>query len=309
MPSIVTLTMNPALDLSTSVDKVVSKHKLRCAGARFDPGGGGVNVARVIQRLGGQASALYAVGGPLGEVYQGLLEAELDGALPIAIEGNTRQSLNVSETSTGEEYRFVLKGPQWREEEWQGALERVEECLSDGAYVVVSGSLPEGVPDDFPARVARLAKEAGARCVVDASGAALEEALQEGVFLIKPNLRELTDVTGAELDSREQQKDALRRIVEDGGSVLVALSLGADGALFASADGVFHMAAPAVETRSAVGAGDSFVAALVLRLADGRSLPDAARYAVAAGAAALLSEATEMCRAEDVERLYHELGA
>ncbi|MFO8004698.1 1-phosphofructokinase family hexose kinase [Thioalkalivibrio sp.] len=309
MPSIVTLTMNPALDLSTSVDKVVSKHKLRCAGARFDPGGGGVNVARVIQRLGGQASALYAVGGPLGEVYQGLLEAELDGALPIAIEGNTRQSLNVSETSTGEEYRFVLKGPQWREEEWRGALESVEECLSDGAYVVVSGSLPEGVPDDFPARVARLAKEAGARCVVDASGAALEEALQEGVFLIKPNLRELTDVTGAELDSREQQKDALRRIVEDGGSVLVALSLGADGALFASADGVFHMAAPAVETRSAVGAGDSFVAALVLRLADGRSLPDAARYAVAAGAAALLSEGTEMCRAEDVERLYHELGA
>lgn len=309
MPSIVTLTMNPALDLSTSVDKVVSKHKLRCSGARFDPGGGGVNVARVIQRLGGQAGALYAAGGPLGEVYQRLLEAELDGATPIPIEGNTRQSLNVSETSSGDEYRFVLEGPTWREEEWRGALERVEESLSDGAYVVVSGSLPEGVPDDFTARVARVAKQAEARCVVDASGAALEAAMEEGVFLIKPNLRELRDLTGAELESREQQEDVLRRIVEDGGSELVALSLGADGALFASADGVFHIQAPAVEARSAVGAGDSFVAALVLRLADGRSLQDAARYAVAAGAAALLSEGTEMCRAEDVERLYHELGS
>ena len=309
MPSIVTLTMNPALDLSTSVEKVVSKHKLRCSGARFDPGGGGVNVARVIQRLGGQARALYAVGGPLGEVYKELLEAELDGATPIAIEGNTRQSLNVSETSTGEEYRFVLEGPKWREEEWRGALKRVEESLSDGTYVVVSGSLPEGVPDDFTARVARLAKQAEARCVVDASGAALEAALAEGVFLIKPNLRELRDLTGAELESREQQEDVLRRIVEDGGSELVALSLGADGALFASADGAFHIQAPAVEARSAVGAGDSFVAALVLRLAEGKSLPDAARYAVAAGAAALLSEGTEMCRAADVERLNQQLGA
>jgi len=309
MPSIVTLTMNPALDLSTSVDKVVSKHKLRCSGTRFDPGGGGVNVARVIQRLGGQAGALYAVGGPLGEVYQDLLEAELDGATPIMIEGNTRQSLNVSETSTGEEYRFVLEGPKWREEEWRGALDRVEERLSGGAFVVVSGSLPEGVPDDFTARVARLAKRAKARCVVDASGAALEAALEEGVFLIKPNRRELSDLTDADLDTREEQEAALRKIVADGGSEIVALSLGGDGALFASADGVFQIGAPEVEPRSAVGAGDSFVAALVLRLADGKSLQDAARYAVAAGAAALLSEGTEMCRAEDVEKLYEELRA
>ncbi|MCA1788727.1 MAG: 1-phosphofructokinase family hexose kinase, partial [Thioalkalivibrio sp.] len=240
MPPIVTLTMNPALDLSTSVDKVVSKHKLRCSGARFDPGGGGVNVARVIQRLGGQARVLYAVGGPLGEVYQGLLGAELDDATPISIEGNTRQSLNVSETSTGEEYRFVLEGPKWREEEWRGALEKVEEHLSEGGYAVVSGSLPDGVPDDFPAQVARLAREAGARCVVDAAGPALEGALQEGVFLIKPNLRELTDLTEAGLDTRDEQEGALRGIIENGGSEVVALSLGADGALFASADGAFH---------------------------------------------------------------------
>ncbi|TVP77095.1 1-phosphofructokinase family hexose kinase [Thioalkalivibrio sp.] len=307
MASILTLTMNPALDVSTSVDKVVSKHKLRCSGVRFDPGGGGVNVARVIERLGGKATALYAVGGPLGEVYQGLLEAELDGATRIAIEGNTRQSLNVSETSTGEEYRFVLEGPQWREKEWRGALDLIEERLSDGAYVVVSGSLPQGVPDDFPARVARLAKQAEARCVVDASGAALEAALEEGVFLIKPNRRELSDLTGSDLDTREEQEATLQKIVDDGGSEVVALSLGGDGALFASVDDAFHIAAPEVEARSAVGAGDSFVAALVLRLADGKPLEDAARYAVAAGAAALLSEGTEMCRAEDVERLYEEL--
>lgn len=307
MKPIITLTMNPALDVSTSVDEVVSTHKLRCSGVRFDPGGGGVNVGRVIERLGGDAVTLYAVGGPMGEVYRGLLETELDGAQPIEIDGNTRQSFNVNEESTGKEYRFVLEGPKWQEQEWQGALDRVEETLSEGSYLVVSGSLPEGVPDDFTARVARLAKKKGARCVVDASGASLEAALDEGVFLVKPNKRELRDLTGEDLDSREEQEEAAKRILEDAGAQVVVLSLGGDGALFATTDEVFHLPAPEVEARSAVGAGDSFVAALVLRLADGGSLADAGRYAVAAGAAALLSEGTEMCRAEDVERLYREL--
>lgn len=308
MQSIVTLTMNPALDLSTSVDKVVSTHKLRCSGARFDPGGGGVNVARVIQRLGGRATALYAVGGPLGDLYRGLLESELDDAQAIKIDGNTRQSFNVTETSSGDEYRFVLEGPKWEERERRTVLDRLEDALTDNGYLVVSGSLPEGVPDDFTARVAQVAKKAGARCVVDASGASLEAALAEGVFLVKPNQRELRDLTGAKLDSREEQEEVLQRILDDGGAEVVALSLGGDGALIATADDVFHLAAPEVEARSAVGAGDSFVAALTLRLADGGSLQDAARYAVAAGAAALLTEGTEMCRDEDVERLYRELS-
>ena len=308
MQPIVTLTMNPALDLSTSVDKVVSTHKLRCSGARFDPGGGGVNVARVIQRLGGRATALYAVGGPLGDLYRGLLESELDDAQAIKIDGNTRQSFNVTETSSGDEYRFVLEGPKWEERDWRAVLDRLEEVLTENGYLVVSGSLPEGVPDDFTARVAQVAKKAGARCVVDASGASLEAALAEGVFLVKPNKRELRDLTGAKLDSREEQEEVLQRILDDGGAEVVALSLGGDGALIATTDDVFHLAAPEVEARSAVGAGDSFVAALTLRLADGGSLQDAARYAVAAGAAALLTEGTEMCRDEDVERLYRELS-
>lgn len=308
MQPIVTLTMNPALDLSTSVDKVVSTHKLRCSGARFDPGGGGVNVARVIQRLGGRATALYAVGGPLGDLYRGLLESELDDAQAIKIDGNTRQSFNVTETSSGDEYRFVLEGPKWEEREWRAVLDRLEDALTDNGYLVVSGSLPEGVPDDFTARVAQVAKKVGARCVVDASGASLEAALAEGVFLVKPNKRELRDLTGAKLDSREEQEEVLQRILDDGGAEVVALSLGGDGALIATTDDVFHLAAPEVEARSAVGAGDSFVAALTLRLADGGSLQDAARYAVAAGAAALLTEGTEMCRDEDVERLYRKLS-
>lgn len=309
MQAIITLTMNPALDVSTSVNEVVSTHKLRCSGARFDPGGGGVNVARVVARLGGRATALFAVGGVMGDVYRELLEGELEGTQAIEIEGNTRQSFNVNEASTGKEYRFVLEGPKWQDTEWRGALDRVEEALSDGVYLVVSGSLPDGVPDDFMARVARLAKRAGARCVVDASGAALEAALDEGVFLVKPNKRELRDLIGASLDSREQQEDVLRKILEDDGAEVVVLSLGGDGALFASSDGIFHLAAPDVEPRSAVGAGDSFLAALISRLADGGSLKDAGRYAVAAGAAALLSGGTELCRAEDVERVYRELSS
>jgi 6-phosphofructokinase 2 len=163
--SIVTLTMNPALDMSTAVDRVEKQHKLRCRPAVFDPGGGGVNVARVIHRLGGTATALYAVGGPTGHAYQELLEAEGITGRPIPIEGATRPNVTVDETSTGDQYRFVLEGPEISEAEWRQCLDVVAEHLAADGYVVASGSLPPGAPDDFYGRLARLAKERGARCV------------------------------------------------------------------------------------------------------------------------------------------------
>lgn len=305
---ILTVTVNPALDVSTATERVTSGHKLRCGPSRLDPGGGGVNVARVIQRLGGRPLAVYTAGGPTGEAYRRLIEAERLPTLVVPIQGSTRQDFTVDETSTGKQFRFVLQGPELSEPEWRLCLALVADSIQPGGYVVASGSLPPGVPDNFYAEVARLAREQNARCVVDASGPALAAALSEGVFLVKPSRRELGLHFGTTLDSGQSELDAAMALVSDGSAEHVALTLGGQGAVLASKDGTLRLAVPQVQVQSTVGAGDSFLAAFVLRLAQGRTLADAFRSAVAAGSATVTTHATELCHRVDVERLEAELA-
>lgn len=308
-PLILTLTVNPALDLSTWTERVVSGHKLRCGPSRTDPGGGGVNVARVVQRLGGRVLAVHTAGGAVGEAYCRLLAAEEVPTRVVPVRGSTREDFTVDERATGRQFRFVLQGPELSGAEWRACLDAVDESLPTGGYVVASGSLPPGVPEDFYARVTRLARSRGARCVLDASGPALAAALAEGVFLVKPSRRELSAHVGAELDTEQEQVDAASALVADGSAQHVALTLGAEGAVLASAAGVRRLAVPPVPVSSTVGAGDSFLGAFVLRLAQGRPVEDAFRSAVAAGSATVLRRGTELCRRSDVERLEAELPA
>ncbi|WP_448002333.1 1-phosphofructokinase family hexose kinase [Agromyces bauzanensis] len=305
---IVTLTMNPALDVSSSTEEVVPEHKLRCGPSRFDPGGGGVNVSRAIRNLGGSSIAICPLGGPTGQAYRGFLEQEGVVARVVGVAGNTRESFTVDELATGKQFRFVLQGPTLREPEWRACLSVVGDLLPVGGYLVASGSLPPGVPDDFYGLLARICGEHDVRIVVDASGPALEAALDERVFLIKPSLRELAELVGAgdTLDENEQV-EAARAVVADGRAEIVALSLGGAGAVLATADGVLRLPTPRVEVRSTVGAGDAFLAGLILRLAEGRTVAEAFRTAVAAGSATAMLAATGLCRAEDVARLEAEL--
>ena len=305
---ILTLTVNPALDVSTSTETVVGEHKMRCGLSRLDPGGGGINVSRVIQRLGGQTLAIYAAGGPTGDAYRKLIEAEGTPTVVVPIAGSTRESFTVDETSTGQQFRFVLQGPELTEPEWRACLARVEESIPHGGYVVASGSLPPGVPDDFYARVARLARAHDARCIVDASGPALAEALAEGVYLVKPSGRELGELVGSSLNTEESQITAASTLVERGSAEFVALTLGGAGAVLASATGVIRLPVPKVTVQSTVGAGDSFLGAFVLRIAQGHDAPAAFRAAVAAGSATAMTPATELCHRIDVERLEAELA-
>jgi 6-phosphofructokinase 2 len=300
--------MNPALDLTTDTQRVEPEHKLRCSHAVLDAGGGGVNVARVIGRFGEQAIAIYTVGGPLGHAYDNRLSAENVDRRPVRIAGATRQNITVDEAETGQQFRFVMEGPEVTEAEWQACLDAVDKALQPGAWLVASGSLPPGVPDDFYARCVGLARERGAHCVVDASGDALVAALDAGPTLLKPNRRELGLLTGRSFDSEADEANAARDLVETGKAEMVALTLGADGALLVTRDQSLRQAAPDVPLSSAVGAGDSFTAAMVLALAQGQPAAEAFRRGVAAGAAALLTPATELCRPEDVERLYASLS-
>ncbi len=307
MSSIVTLTINPAVDLYTTVEGVVAIHKLRCKGLMRQPGGGGINVARAAQRLGGAVHAVYTAGGPIGQLLQRLIaQEEIDGT-PVAIVDDTRESFTVTETRSGQQYRFVLPGPSLTEGEWQRCLDVLSEAAASAGFVVASGSLPPGVPDDFYARVARAAKKVGARCVLDTSGKALAAALEEGVYLVKPNLREMRQLTGRPLDDQTSRLAAASELAARGGAEVVALTLGQEGALLATADLALAAVPPPVEIVSPVGAGDSFVAGMVQRLAAGSDLEAAFRCGVAAGTAALFTPGTELCRRQDVERLYEEV--
>jgi 6-phosphofructokinase 2 len=308
-PPIVTVTVNPAVDESAAVEKVVPDRKLRCVDLRREPGGGGINVARAVHQLGGEALAVYTCGGPAGKLLEYLLEREGVPHRPVAIHGWTRQNFNVTERSTGRQYRFVHPGPRLARTEWHSCLDALRDFHPAPAYVVASGSLPPGVPEDFYARAARLAAELGARFALDASGEPLERAAREGVFLLKPSLREFAELTGETSTDEKTLGDRARALVRQGACRVLVLSLGSGGVLWAAEKEAGRLAAPAVPVRSTVGAGDALLAGIVLSLTRGLALPEAVRYGVSAAAACVINPGTQLCRREDTERLYAELPA
>jgi 6-phosphofructokinase 2 len=298
--------MSPALDTSTSVDHVLADRKLRCEAPRHDPGGGGINVSRAIRKLGGDSLAMFVAGGPTGQLLQDLLGREGVRQLPIPAEAWTRENLYVLEQSTRHQYRFIMPGLPLHEAEWQGCLDRLAHPPEKPAYLVASGSLPPGVPDDFFARVARVARRTGTRFVLDTGGDPLRLALEEGVHLVKPNLREMCELAGKELEDEAHQAEAALQIARRGKAEAVVLSLGPSGAVVVTADGTERLWAPSVRVRSRVGAGDSMLGGLVLALSRGMGLRAAVRYGIAAGAAATLKPGTQLCSREDTERLFQQ---
>ncbi|RYE04322.1 MAG: 1-phosphofructokinase family hexose kinase [Sphingomonadales bacterium] len=299
---IVTLTLNPALDVTTCTDKVRHTHKLRCTAPHFDPGGGGINVARVIHVLGGDVTAVFPQGGGAGETFVGLLRAAGVTIAPVKIEGMTRESFTVDEGETGLQYRFVLPGPSLSDAEIEALLDAI--ALPGITHLVVSGSLPPGCDPNILKRLGALAEKQNAKLVVDTSGAALAACEGAGVYLLKPSLREVEDLTGERIASQDDELEAARTLRARGFAEVIILSLAERGALLVAEGVELRLPAIRVETKSAVGAGDSMVGAVTLALANGRSLEEALRYGIAAGAATLMTPATELARRDDVDRLY-----
>ncbi|MBF9234546.1 1-phosphofructokinase family hexose kinase [Microvirga sp. BT350] len=295
--------MNPALDIATSAEAVIPTEKMRCGPPRYDPGGGGINVARVVKILGGEAFAVFPAGGPAGLALEGLLERDGVPHQRIPIKGVTRESFTVDERRSGQQYRFVLPGPSLSGDEQRACLESLVEHVANARFIVASGSLPPEVKPDFFRGVADLAKRSGARFVLDTSGEALRQTRQ-GVYLLKPSLRELRECVGRELRSEAEQVEAAQELIADGRSEVIVISLGAQGALLVTAQGFQRLAPIDVPIRSAVGAGDSMVAAITLGLVRGLDLEHAVRFGMAAGAATLMTPGTELCRRDDVEKLY-----
>ncbi|HMP57513.1 MAG TPA: 1-phosphofructokinase family hexose kinase [Novosphingobium sp.] len=307
LPRVVTLTLNPAIDGSSEAVDVRPTVKGRTAGERFDPGGGGINVARVLERLGTPAEAVCLGGGVTGPLLGGLLERVGLRHRLVPIAGDTRISMVVRERASGLEYRFVPEGPLVSPAECARVLDLVGGL--DCGWLVLSGSLPRGVPEDFYARIVAVAAPRGIRVVLDTSGEALKAALAAGgVHLVKPSLEEMEQAVGQPLADPQDLARAASALVARGAARLVAVSRGAQGALLAWPGGVLDLPAIRVEAKSAVGAGDSFVAGMVHALAAGWREADAFRLGVAAGTAAVLTPGTELCHRVDVVRLAEGLG-
>ena len=311
---ILTVTLNPALDVATSAEAVVPELKLRCEAPQVDPGGGGINVSRAIARMGGRSTALVALGGGTGARLCDLMRAEGLAMLRLDAPGETRQSLSVTDRGSGAQFRFVLPGPDWGAPEVGLALDSIAAAASPGGIVVLSGSNPPGVSAEFAARLgARLARQgdgtgAGAvRLFVDTSGAALA-AVAAGtggpVAVLRMDGPEAEGLAGRPLATRAETADFAAALAASGAARTVIVARGADGNILAGPEGRWHAEAHRVEIVSKVGAGDSFVAGYTLAVARGLAAPEALGLAAACASAACMTPATELCQPEDVARLY-----
>lgn len=304
---VTTLTLNPAIDISSEAEEVRPTDKIRTVGERIEPGGGGINVAKTLKLFGVPTHAIYMAGGGTGRALAHMLDELGVDFTCIATAGQTRISLAVYERSTGLEYRFVPEGPEVRESEWRRCLEEACECDCD--YLVASGSLPRGVPDDFYAELGSRLAERGIRFVLDTSGLELKAAVDAGgIYLLKPSRQEFEEIIGRPLSTSELG-DAAARMVASGSARLVAITLGKDGAILVGDGERYVLPAVEVETRSAVGAGDSFLAAMTYGLAAGMEPKEAFRLGVAAGGAAAEAMGTELCNPGQARRLLERVPA
>lgn len=303
MARIVTITFNPCIDKSTTMAALMPEKKLRCTIPLFEPGGGGINVARAIKKLGGEATAIYPCGGHTGEFFNYLLQQEGVDCRIVKINDHTRENLIALDRSTNQQYRFTLPGPNVQEGEWRQCLQWLQE--EEGVeYIVASGSLPPGVPVNIFGQIAQIAKSKNARLIADTSGEALHHAAKEGVYMLKPNLGELSQLVGKTELMNDEIDEAAQEIISKGHCQVVVVSLGAGGALLITKNERHHITAPHVKRRSTVGAGDSMVAGIVLSLSNGKTLKEAICYGVACGTAATMNAGTGLCRPQDVEKLF-----
>lgn len=305
MIPILTVTLNPALDLATSAFDIRPGPKLRCDAPRVDPGGGGINVSRVIERLGGDSTAFVALGGATGNRLAQALARESIRAKVHPSPGETRESLSVTDRGTRKQYRFVLPGPIWSHTEGEAAISAVAAATQEGSYVVLSGSLPPGLSHDIPARISRAIASRSGRLILDTSGPALSMAAQSDIpaHVLRMDAEEAEALAHSHLKARADSADFAQSLVRQGAARIVIIARGADGSVLATADERMFVAAAEVPVVSKVGAGDSFVAAFTLALSQDRPLDSALQEGMAAASAAVMTEATDLCRLEDVQRL------
>ncbi|MEO6671143.1 MAG: 1-phosphofructokinase family hexose kinase [Ferruginibacter sp.] len=303
MLPVISLTLNPCIDLSAHIPELKPDKKLHCHTLKKEPGGGGINISRVIQRFGGSTIAVYPAGGYTGDYFNKMLDHENVRSVRIHIKDFTRENIVVKEDCSNLQYRFGMPGPVMQQDEWEKILFELS-SIEEMGFLVASGSLADGIPKDFFARVGEIAKQKNVKYILDTSGESLKPALANGVYMIKPNLGELAMLAGVKELNKTTATLAAREIISNKQAEVVVVSMGASGALLVTASIAEQIVAPAVKIKSTVGAGDSMVAGIVLALSEQKHITEAVQFGVACGTAATMNEGTGLCSKEDAMQLF-----
>jgi 6-phosphofructokinase 2 len=303
--SIITLTINPSLDKSTHFNSLIAEQKIRCEKPRYDAGGGGINVSKAIAKLGGSSTCVFTSGGSSGEMLEELITKEGLESTVIKTKNWTRENFIAFENATKSQYRFGFPGNEISDDEKDKIIEVVSKVKAD--YLVISGSLNEGLPTDFYQKIAETAKASGIKVVVDTSGESLRKVLETGVYLIKPNIGELAKLIGVDHLELPEVEKAAKQLISSKSAEIVVVSLGPEGAILVTKDETHLVKAPKVEKKSTVGAGDSMVGGMVWALSQNKSLKEVIQIGVCCGTAATMNEGTQLFKVEDVEKLFKEM--
>lgn len=302
---ITTLTINPSLDKSTHFTGLIAEQKIRCEKPRYDAGGGGINVSKAISKLGGKSTCIFTSGGSSGEMLEDLIAKEKLESSVIKTKNWTRENFIAFENKTKAQYRFGFPGNEFSEDEKEKILQTIKDLDTD--YLVISGSLNEGLATNFYQKIAEIAKESNIKVILDTSGEALHKVLETGVYLIKPNIGELAKLIGVERLELPEVEKAAKKLIENKSVEIVVVSLGADGAILVSNNETHLIKAPKVEKKSTVGAGDSMVGGMVWALSQNKTLKEVIQIGVCCGTAATMNDGTQLFKTEDVMRLLKEI--
>lgn len=307
MPKIITLTLNPCIDKTIWVYKLIPNEKLKAKHPEDEPGGGGINVSRAMKYLGHDNKAIFLNGGYNGAYFKQIFKEEKIDFEEINIAGNTRMNLMLIDENTLLEYRIGMEGPTILPEEVDSLL-NVLSLQRDYDFLVASGSLPPGIPVDFFAKVAKIVASHNAKFILDTSGKALQNVMYERVFLLKPNLNELSSLCNIDENvSFDEILQATQKLLAQIDCTAIVVSLGAEGAILVTATESHHIYPPKVNVKSTVGAGDCMVAGMTIALSQNKTWKEVLQYGIACGTAATLNSGKGLCKQEDVERLFEDL--
>lgn len=299
---ILTITLNPCIDKSSKVDVIKPDSKLRCTEVVNEPGGGGINVSKALQKLETASVALFPAGGHNGNMLCSLLKEQgiLFHAVDTKVE--TRENWIVFETSVCKQFRFTFPGRNVTEETIRTLIDHIRSFSP--SFVVASGSLPPGLPDYFYGLIVKNATSVGAKCIIDTSGPALQALKGKHAYMIKPNIGELCKMLNVEWLDKEEIPAAAQQAIRDGCAEIIVVSMGSTGAWLVTHNEEHFYTAPEVEKKSTVGAGDSMVAGIIYMLEQHKPLNQALAFGVACGTAATMNEGTQLFNKDDVHQLY-----
>lgn len=305
-PPIVSLSLNPAIDLTYEINDLEHDQKTRATSTHYDPGGTGINVGRALEKLEANSSTCCITAGKMGEFLHSMLEQELNNVSILQVEGETRINTTLIQQTPQYQYEINAAGPSITADQLDKIINQFLLLCQQGIGVL-TGSLPPGIPDSTYQSINTALQKQGGRCIIDAPVAVMKKALLSNPFLIKPNQHELEVLTNKTLTSIEQVAIEAREFVKQG-TQYVCVSLADKGAILTGPDNSYYCNSPDIKLHSTVGAGDSMVAGLAYTFAQNKTPEQALKFAVACGAGTAMQPGTQLFHINDLANLSEQIS-